>query len=188
MQKYYVILDMTPYSERSEDYIQIGISELNKNFNLGDNPNHAVNLAELKTEKPNLQACYELEDTDVSCGSHCYPHCTDIDNTDINYNHLLILPSTPFTCYLDKDTYGKYDMFYSKYSKLDVKYDTYKLHNNECMIYNKSVSMVLDKPYTIDSDKYCEVFVFLQVCSNTQKPGVLGQRYFGYIALRVPNS
>jgi hypothetical protein len=29
LKKYYVILDMTPFSERFEDYIQVGISELN---------------------------------------------------------------------------------------------------------------------------------------------------------------
>jgi len=45
---------------------------------------------------------------------------------------MLDFDTTPFNCYLDKSTYGKFDLFYSRWSLLSVTYDTYVIYNNLC--------------------------------------------------------
>ena len=66
IQKYYVVFDMTPYDERFEDYIQIGISELNPDFRLGIDPNQKVNVGELKEDfAPYSKPCSKVPRVDI---------------------------------------------------------------------------------------------------------------------------
>lgn len=85
--------------------------------------------------------------------------CDNSPNPNINFNHMLIMPMQPFTCYMDTASYGKFNVFISRYSLLTVTYDSYMKHNNECSIYNKSVEINKGATFVIDTADTCDLMV-----------------------------
>jgi len=56
------------------------------------------------------------------------------------------------SCYIDTVDYGRYDVYLSKYSKLEVIYTTYKYSNGVCDLEKKDVKM---EPGALMGDDYC---------------------------------
>ena len=57
------------------------------------------------------------------CGSWCWPTCDEETKAGMkvfDYNHMLVIPNGK-TCTLDSITYGNFDLFVSKHSKLEIK-------------------------------------------------------------------
>ena len=67
------------------------------------------------------------------------------------------------TCYIDKDSYNDFSLFNSKNSLINITYDTYTLQNNECQLSEKNLVLDPQKPSSINSNKYCELFIKVEL-------------------------
>ena len=72
--------------------------------------------------------CFEVPGSRVTCGSHCWPNCDAHSGTghpvSMDFNHYISVPEAR-SCYIDNIDYGRYDIYLSQYSQVNVTYDSY---------------------------------------------------------------
>mmetsp|Transcript_162 Transcript_162/g.321 ORF Transcript_162/g.321 Transcript_162/m.321 type:complete len:158 (+) Transcript_162:73-546(+) len=113
--------------------------------------------AELTASEP----CYDVPGVLSTCGSHCWPNCktqdevSENDTLSYDFNHYLVIPEER-ACYLDTSDYGRYNLFLSMDSLVNITYDTYVYQSGVCALNQTNVTM---EHGSFDGSTFCQVFM-----------------------------
>ena len=114
------------------------VAESSKAMEVNNKPNVASRSRPVgATDTTGNIPCYDLPAASVTCGSHCWPNCDKHSGSaypeEMDFNHYIVIPEAR-SCYIDTIDYGRFDAFYSKYSKLNITIDTYVAQDGVCVL------------------------------------------------------